>query len=210
MNSTFFIVLVVGIFAVVSPGPDFLIVSRNSLLYSKRAGLMTTFGIAVGNLWWIGTSVLGISYLIAKTVILFSILKWVGALYLIYLGVSALRSKPRSLSSDSPTEAERRDMSIEQAFKIGLLTNVLNPKCALFFVSFFSMVITPETPIWLRSMYGLEIVTIAVLWFSFVATVLSISNVKRVFERCAVWFDRVTGALLIAIGVKVALLRTSE
>src|SRR6266568_4308991 len=103
MHSTFLLVFVVGALAVVSPDPDFFVVTRNSLLYSKRVGITTAFGIVTGNLFWIGTSVIGISYLIAKTVLFFNILKWIGAVYLIYIGIGALRSKGLNPQRSSST-----------------------------------------------------------------------------------------------------------
>jgi len=96
-------------------------------------------------------------------------------------------------------------MTPKQAFRLGLLTNMLNPKCALFFVSFFGIIITPATPISWRCFYGFEISLIALMWFSILATVLSFSKVKFVFERFSKWFSRTTGAILIMLGVKLAL-----
>src|SRR5215469_9349040 len=88
---TLITVTVVGLLAVMSPGPDFIIVTRNSLLYSKRAGLFTTFGIVVGNLWWVAASILGLSYVLAQSITVFNTLKLLGAVYLIYLGAKSLR-----------------------------------------------------------------------------------------------------------------------
>ena len=75
MDSTFLIVGVIGVLAVMSPGPDFLIVTRNSLLYYRRVGLATALGIAAGNIWWVIASVLGISLVISGTILLFNIIK---------------------------------------------------------------------------------------------------------------------------------------
>ncbi len=205
MNSSFLTVTIIGVLAVVSPGPDFLIVTRNSLLYSRRVGLATAFGIAVGNVWWVAASILGISLVISRTVLLFTTIKLLGALYLIYLGVRAIcaRKKPQA-SHDEPTQRNAKDLTTLSAFRIGLLTNVLNPKCGMFFVSFFSIIITPKTPVLLQYAYGLEIMVIAVCWFSLLATVLSVEKIKGVFERISVWLDRVTGVILITVGVRVA------
>ncbi|MEI6238729.1 MAG: LysE family transporter [bacterium] len=211
MDCSFFTVFAVGALAVMSPGPDFIIVTRMSLLHSKRVGIATALGIATGNLWWVASSILGISYVISKTVLLFAILKWIGALYLIYLGIGVLRAKKKSAeaSGDVASKVERvSGMSAWKAFRIGLLTNILNPKCALFFISLFSVFITPSTPALYRYAYGLEIVAIAIIWFSLLATVLTFGKVKSAFEHFAVSIDRVTGALLIALGLKIALSKT--
>jgi threonine/homoserine/homoserine lactone efflux protein len=88
---------------------------------------------------------------------------------------------------------------------MGLFTNLLNPKCAMFYVSFFSIVITPSTPTVIQCCYGLEIMLIAVCWFSLLATVLSVEKIKEPFRRLSHWLNRITGAILIVLGVKVAL-----
>ncbi len=210
MNTTFLAVTVVGTLAVVSPGPDFLIVTRNSLLYSKRVGLATALGIAVGIIWWVAASVLGISYIISKTIALFNVIKWLGALYLVYLGIRSFHSKRGSTSETKTVGLVGRSvvtMTPARAFRTGLLTNLLNPKCALFFVSLFSVVVAPNSSLVLRCAYGLEIMLIAVAWFSLLATVLSVERVKRIFEQVSVWFERVTGAILIALGIRLALYR---
>ena len=218
MNSTGILtVTVIGLLAVMSPGPDFLIVTRNSLLYSKRVGLCTAFGIAIGTIWWVAASLLGISLLISKMVLLFNVLKWFGAGYLIYIGIKSFRTKNATkngngngtANSEPASESININMSVSplKGFFMGLGTNFLNPKAALFFVSFFSIVITSKTPMMLRMGYGLEISLIALIWFSLLATVLSTSRIKGTFERISVWFNRVTGAILILLGVKLALTR---
>lgn len=204
--SQFSVVTLVGILAVVSPGPDFIIVTRNSLVYSKKVGLFTALGITVGTMTWIALSLLGISYLISEAVVLFNIIKWVGAIYLIYLGLKSLFSKADKVSDRENEAVERRsDLTPARAFSIGLLTNFLNPKAALFFVSFFSVILTPDTPLVWQIFYGAEISLIALSWFSLLATVLSIKRVKAQFQQIRVWVDRVTGLILAGLGIKLLL-----
>jgi len=197
--------------AVMSPGPDFIIVTRNSLLYSKRAGLFTTLGIVIGNLWWVAASILGLSYVLAQSIIVFSTLKLLGAVYLIYLGAKSLRlgeKKPENSGGDTrPTESPR-DLTSTSAFGMGLWNNLLNPKCALFYSSFFSIIITPQTPALFRWVFGLEITLIALVWFSLLSTVLSFQTVRSFFERWSTILDRLTGAILIALGLKLILSRS--
>ena len=209
MNTTTLLtVTVIGLLAVISPGPDFLVVTRNSLLYSKRVGLCTALGIALGTVWWVAASLLGISLVISKMVLLFNILKWFGAAYLIYLGVKAFRSKKSAPTKEAGEKLPANNVTPIKGFLMGLGTNFLNPKAALFFVSFFSIIITPTTPMVWRVVYGLEISLIALLWFSLLATVLSTSRIKGIFERISTWLNRVTGAILIILGVKLALTRS--
>ena len=204
--SQFLAVTVIGFLAVISPGPDFIIVTRNSLLYSKKVGLCTAWGIVVGNFWWISLSLAGVSYLLSRVAILYSLIKFAGALYLIYLGAKALFAKRPAASDEESAVADKRNsLTAGAAFRIGLLTNLLNPKCGLFFVSFFSVILTSKTPLWLQTFYGLEVVVFASIWFSLLATILSISRVKQTFGRISVWVERITGAILIALGLKLAL-----
>ena len=197
----FITVSLVIFFAIMSPGPDFVIVTRNSLVYSKKVGLYTVLGIALGVLVWVALSIVGVSFLLAKAAIVFTVIKYVGAFYLIYIGYKSLRAKPMDFEKGMEKE---REMSVRSAFMTGFLTNLFNAKAALFFVSFFSVVISPETPVFMRSVYGAEIVLVTLSWFSLVATVLSIGSIKNFFRKVSVWIERVTGALLVALGVKLA------
>ena len=208
LHSTLLQVAVIGALAVMSPGPDFLIVTRNSLRFSKRVGIATAVGIVCGNVWWVSASIAGVSYLISTTPLLFAVLKWCGAAYLVFLGAASLFSKkPQSPmgSAGEPVRETEGELSAGAGFRMGLLTNALNPKCALFYISFFSVIITPDTPRVFQWLYGGVVMMIALAWFSLLATVLSFRKVKDKFERSAVWIERITGVILIALGVKVAL-----
>jgi len=208
---TLITVTVVGLLAVMSPGPDFIIVTRNSLLYSKRAGLFTTLGIVVGNLWWVAASILGLSFVLAQSIAVFSTLKLLGAVYLIYLGVKSLRlgeKKPENPGGDTPVKETPHDLTSSSAFGMGLWNNLLNAKCALFYSSFFSIIITPQTPALFRWIFGLEITLIALVWFSLLSTVLSFKTVRSIFGRWSTTLDRLTGAILIVLGLKLILTRS--
>ena len=200
-------VTIIGLLAVMSPGPDFLIVTRNSLLCSKKTGLYTALGITVGTMWWVLASLAGISLMIAKTVLLFNALKSVGALYLIHLGIQSFRTGKSTSSDQADVPGVRKTMSASSAFWSGLKINLSNPKAALFFVSFFSVILTPETPMQWRCAYGFEISLIALSWFSLLTTVLSVNGIRETFLRYAKWIERATGAVLILLGVKLAFSR---
>ena len=199
--STCLAVAFIGALAVVSPGPDFLIVMTNSLR-SKRAGLATVLGIVLGNVWWIACTIGGLSYLIKETVILFNIVKMAGALYLIYIGAKAVLSRPAASGAD---EKEPEPMSAVAGFRTGFVTNLLNVKCMLFFGALFGMFISPETPAYARVLYGSEVTFIAALWFSIVALVLSNPRFKGKMKRWLRPVEKVAGSFLVFLGVKVAL-----
>jgi RhtB (resistance to homoserine/threonine) family protein len=191
-------VTLVALLAVISPGPDFVIVTRNSLLYSKKVGLFTAWGIVLGTMVWIALSLVGVSLILSKAVIVFTVIKYAGVAYLFYIGWKSLRAKPMDFKEVGEKDKE---ISARSAFMTGFLTNLLNAKAALFFVSFFSVVLSPETPVYMQMVYGAEISLIALVWFSLVATVLSIGPVKSFFQRIGVWLDRITGAVLMALGI---------
>jgi len=205
MNPTFLTVSIVGTLAVVSPGPDFIIVSRMSLLYSRRAGIAAALGIATGLVWGIVCSIAGVSYILSQATSAFTAMKWAGAAYLIYLGVNGLRSKGATAAGDGLGTRQCQDIATAKAYRVGVLTNLLNPKCALFFMSLFTMVISPGTSVLDRAICGFEVMAITIVWFSLVATFLTIGRVKRLFKRCSLWLDRVTGAVLVALGLKIVL-----
>ena len=194
--------------AVISPGPDFVIAVRNSVIYSKRAGVFTALGFGLGVLVHVTYTIFGISAIIAKSILLFNIIKWAGAAYLIYIGFHALRSKGMGQKIVENATAEispHAPLSDIKALRSGFLTNLLNPKATLFFLAIFSQIINPATPFIWQAIYGLTCAVMVALWFSLVSLVLNQGAVRTLFLRATKWIDRVCGALLIALGVKVAL-----
>ena len=136
--------------------------------------------------------------------LLFSVLKWLAAAYLLYIGFRALRARPAdpALLEALADGAER---SGRGAFATGFLTNALNPKATLFFLSLFSVVIDPHTPRLIQAGYGLYLAGATAAFFCAVALLFSQRRVRAGFARMGHWFDRVMGALLIALGVRLAL-----
>ena len=134
-------VITITLLAVISPGADFAMVSRNSMFLSRRAGLLTALGISLGVLVHVTYSMLGIGLLISQSIVLFNLVKFAGAAYLIWLGIGMLRS--RKLDPQKVVTAPQ--LSDWQALRVGFLTNALNPKTTLFVVALFTQVISPDT-----------------------------------------------------------------
>ncbi|MBI4054143.1 MAG: LysE family transporter [Candidatus Doudnabacteria bacterium] len=200
--SEFLTVAVVHLFAVASPGPDFVMISRN-ILHSRKAGLFSAIGLALGILVHVTYSLVGIGLVISQSILLFSILKFLGAGYLIYLGYKSLRSRPKF--SVRNEQEQQNVLGAIAAIRIGFLTNVLNPKVTLFFLALFTQVISPDTPKVVQALYGLEMSTMTFVWFALVATLLSHRKVKERFSFMQHHLQRAFGAVLIALGIKVAL-----
>ena len=131
--------------ALISPGPDFAVIVRNSLIYSRKTALLTALGIALGCSFHITYSILGVGLIIKENEWLFQGVKYLGAGYLLYIGVKGLRAGKKAIGLKN--EPHRQDISAFAAVQSGfLLTNALNPKCMLFFISLFSIAISDDTP----------------------------------------------------------------
>lgn len=198
-------IAVVHLFAVMSPGPDFAIVTRNSLIYSRKIGIYTSFGIALGIMVHVAYSLFGIGLIISQSIVLFSILKWAGALYLVYIGYKSLCAKPAQRTEVLNSINEEKQISTWEAIKVGFLTNALNPKATIFFVALFTQVIDHRTPKSIQFFYGVEMMVITFVWFGIVSFMFSNKFVKARVSKMLHYVERVTGAVLIALGIKVAL-----
>ena len=188
--------------ALMSPGPDFAMMMRNSIVYSRRTGVYAALGIALGILVHVAYSLLGIGLLIARSPALFNGVKILGAAYLVYIGWRSLRAKPRPLTADGPAE---RHLGRLAALRIGFFTNVLNPKATLFFLALFTQVIQHGTPFAVQVIYGVVLSMMAFLWFALVASLLGAHRVKLRLAKVQHRIEHAFGALLVIIGLTVAL-----
>lgn len=199
----FFTIALVHLLAVASPGPDFAIIVRQSLVYGKTTALWSSFGVGCGILIHVFYSLLGIGLVISQSVVAFSILKFMGALYLVYIGVRALRAKP--LAGGLQLEPESQPaLGRRRAIWVGFLTNGLNPKATLFFLSLFTVVINPETPRMIQGFYGLYMAVATAIRFSGVSLFFSHPRIRNTFQKLGHWLERLTGIVLIGLGIKLA------
>ena len=189
--------------AVMSPGPDFIMCVRNALTYSRKTGIWTSLGFALGIAVHIFYSLAGLAIIISQSILFFNFIKYLGAGYLIYIGTKSLLN--RSLKIDIKTYNHKEDISSYVAVKIGFLTNVLNPKVTIFFLSLFTLVISPQTPIYISGAMGAIMILNTFLWFSLVSIFLTQRKVRSVFEKFQNAFNKVFGGLLVALGIKIAL-----
>ena len=187
--------------ATISPGPDFMMVSRNALRHTQKAGVMTAFGIALGTLLHSSYCILGFAIIISHSVIVFNIIKYMGAAYLIYLGIQGLREKKTSFESESAEVGPC--LTNFQAFRQGLLCTALNPKGILFFLAFFTIIIKPSMPLSTQGLYALEIALIDVFWFSTVAFLFSHHKVKVFLGDGLHYMNKLFGGFLIVFGLKI-------
>ncbi len=199
----FLTVALVHLLAVASPGPDFAVVVRESVTQGHRTGSWTALGVGCGIFLHVAYSLLGIGLIVSQSIVLFNLFKWLAAAYLLYLGWRALRARPQALTEVTGAGGPAR--SAGSAFVMGFVTNGLNPKATLFFLSLFTVVIDHDTPLLVQAGYGAYLAIATICWFLLVAWLFSRARVRAGFARMGHWFDRATGAVLIALGARLAL-----
>jgi RhtB (resistance to homoserine/threonine) family protein len=207
MMTEWFAVFCIGLAVVMTPGPNFAMAVQTSLLRSRRAGLYTAIGIACGGLTHVSYSLIGIGMLIAQSILLFNLLKWIGVAYLIYLGIKALRAKPHAIQTNAELLVTQNR---RQSIRSGFLTCLLNPKATMFFFALFTQVIQPDTPLPIRALYGLTIVAIQLSWYSLVALVISQPRIRGGFGSVLHHIEHATGLAMIGFGIRLALSRRSS
>lgn len=189
--------------AVASPGPDFAIVLRQSLRHGRRAALWTSAGVGTAILLHVTYCLFGIALLVRTSVLWFNVAKYAGALYLAWLGITALRTRPRvagvPAAVDSPAQPTDR-----QAFATGFLTNALNPKVSLFFLALFAVVIGAGTPKLIQAGYGAWTAVATFGWFALVSVLFTRPEVTKVFLLHGHWIDRVLGLVFLAFAASLA------
>lgn len=193
--------------AVASPGPDFAIVLKQSVVHGRRTALWTSVGVGAGILVHVTYSLLGFGLLLRSSELWFNVVKYAGAAYIAWIGVQSLRARPRRdfaepEGRETPGPAGTNERG---AFATGFLTNALNPKATLFFISLFVMIVSPQTPKWVQAGYGLWMVVATAAWFSLVSVLFTQRDVRRRFLRFGHWIDRALGVVFLGFAASLAL-----
>lgn len=199
----FYLFFIASLLLNLTPGNDMLYVASRTISQGTKAGLVSATGIFVGCFVHILAAVLGLSIIIAKSAYLFQFIKFAGAAYLIYLGIRALTSKPVvNQSDDQPVKA-----NYAKLFKQGVVTSALNPKVAIFFLSFLPQFIDPASPYFKFQLFTLG------FWFDvqgmlvLMIVVSILGRTKDFFRQSTkVWQiqEKITGLVLIGLGIKIA------
>ena len=199
MDARFAAYLVVMALLIFTPGPDTALVIRNALGSGARAASATAFGIGLGSLVWALASMLGVAVLLQTSATAFTVLKLAGAAYLAYLGIRTLLAGHRSGAQTPAPQLEDR-----AAFRQGVLGNLLNPKAAAIFVTVLPQFIQPgDSPLRLALMIA-AYEAILIPWLSLYGVVVSRAGRTRAGTRLREWMNRVTGVVLIGLGVRLA------
>jgi threonine/homoserine/homoserine lactone efflux protein len=196
--------LAVATVVVVAPGPDMALVARNTFVGGRRSGLATSAGTCSGLLVHSVAAALGLSALLLASSNAFTALKLLGACYLVFLGLrSLLANRRRAEASTAP-----RTVTPWTAYRQGLATNVLNPKVALFFVAMLPQFVEPgEGFVWRLLALSGVFIAMGLVWLA--GYTIAIHAVGRSLDRASIrrWFERVSGVVLVALGVRLALAR---
>jgi len=187
--------------ATASPGPEFMLISKEALAHGRRAGFTCLAGTMAGLSIHILYSAFGLAAVISSSPKALLAIQLIGGGYLIYLGITALMTKPPDTCAS--ILSEHRAGSGGQFFRRGFICDLLNPKAPVYYVALFTFVLSPNMPAFHIFIYGAWIMIIHFVWFSAVVLLLSNPVVNKKFRSMGHWMDRILGGAMVAIGVKV-------
>ncbi|MCY4263864.1 MAG: LysE family translocator [Gammaproteobacteria bacterium] len=202
--SEFITIAIAHLFAVASPGPDFVIVTRQSVTGGSKVGFWTSLGVGAGILVHVSYCIIGVAVLLSRSEALFNLMKYLAAAYLCYLGLQSLKTSFDQYSMEEGSL--KMNTGFRKAFWTGFLTNGLNPKATLFFLALFTVVIDINTPVLIQVLYGVYLAMATFIWFAMLSLVLGKSIVREFMSRAGPWFERGMGVLLILLAIQIAVL----
>jgi threonine efflux protein len=197
-------VFAVHVLAMVSPGPNVLVVTQTAASVTRRAGVWAALGIAAGAALMSSAALAGLSVVLAHFAWLHAALGLVGGTYLIYLGVKLWRGAgaPAAFSAATGNGVARTDW---RAFRLGLATNLTNPKALFFYGSVFAALFAPDAPPWLR-LAAVGIIAVNSTGFHVtLACLFSTPRAQAGYQRIKPWVDRVAGTGLALLGLRLML-----
>jgi threonine/homoserine/homoserine lactone efflux protein len=186
----------IQLLAVISPGPSFLITARTAVAQSRTDGLKVALGLGAGTVIWSSAALLGLNAVFHAVPVLFMAMKIAGALFLLYIAYMIFRH------AAEPLKIEVTGERLANPVLKGFLTQISNPKVAVFFGSIFIAMLPAEVPLWMTFAL-IAIVTLnEVCWYSVVALFFGAGPVRAFYLRAKAWIDRVTGLFLGVLGLR--------
>lgn len=206
----YYLFVLMSILLIILPGPDTGLTTKNTITFGKKGGYKTVWGITSGLILHTLAAVFGLSAIIVKSALFFSIFKYVGAIYLIYLGITSLWSltKKKAMAPDHEVETKYKNTSV---FRQGFLTNVLNPKVAVFFLTFLPQFLTPGTnPLFQLFLMGMTYTALTIIWFLFYVYLIDSISVwmKKPSTQWAI--QGISGLVLVTFGIKLAMEKSPQ
>lgn len=206
MGAHLLVFIGVAAIVIVVPGPDTAVVTKNLLVHGRRAAFGTSLGVSAGLSVWTLAAAVGVASVVRASAVAFTVLKLIGALYLVWLGLQALRAAGHADSSPHPSTANKPALGASGGFRQGFLSDLANPKIGIFFTSLLPQFVDPGHSVLLPFLaLGAVFVLMTVLWLS--AYCLIAARAAKTLQRPRVkaTMDRVTGTVLIALGLRLAL-----
>jgi threonine/homoserine/homoserine lactone efflux protein len=201
--SAIFTFLGVFTFAIISPGPNFILVTNTALNRSRAEGLLTATGVATGSGIFAFAGLVGLLPLVHALPHFAEIMRFVGGGYLAWIGLDMLRTCRREIV---PEAAERKiGLSAMVPYRTGMLTNLTNPKAWAFYLSLFTLVMGPTLPLWGKVFLNISMFLISLIWYVAVAYLVSSRTFQPLFLSWRPVIQGVLGGLLIAVGGKILL-----
>lgn len=200
--------IVSGLLLNIMPGPDSLLIMTRSATQGARAGCTAALGIGAGTFVHVFAAALGLSAILATSATAFTVVKYAGAVYILYMAIGLLLSKPRGTAAAVAVAP----LPFRKIFAQGFLTNVLNPKVAIFLLAFVPQFINADAPnkalafILLGCIFNLN----GMLWCNGLALFTARASARlKVSPRVALWLNRATSGLFIWLGIKLAMSKTT-
>lgn len=206
MLTLFLTVAILHIVALITPGPDFFFVSQTAVSRSRKEAMMGVLGITGGVMVWSGVALLGLNLILEKMAWLHTIIMVGGGLYLCWMGYQMLRS---AFKKEKPTEqAPEVELARSgRSFLKGLMTNLSNPKAIIYFGSVFSLFVSNDVGSAERWGLFVMIALETFAWFTVVASLFALPQMRRGYQRLAKWIDGVAGALFAGFGIHLIISR---
>lgn len=204
--SIFITVGVAHFLALLSPGPDFVLIVKSAIKNNSKDAMGVALGITMANAVYISLCLIGIGSILAASALLMVILKIIGGLFLIYLAVQALQARKDSYSQldiNEPISTNVTNTTFVKEFVAGFISGIFNPKNLLFYLSLFTVVLTPEVSFAFKLSLGVWMTIVVFLWDTSIIFLLSTRKVRQKFTQAAYYLDKITGALLGIIGVTI-------
>lgn len=202
MNTIITLLSVISIWslAVITPGPNLLITVQTTVNHSRLSGMFIVFGSCTGTMIWAVVGFFGITYLFTVTPWIYVTLKTVGGSYLIYLGIKSVIGLHRPNTRENEPQDQQQNLFID--WQKGLMTNLLNPKTAMFVTSIFASALPKEPSLLLGMLSVILMTSISLLWYSVVVFLFSSKKISSHYERTQNWMQGFAGAAFIAFGSK--------
>lgn len=206
MGAHLLVFIGVAAIVIVVPGPDTAVVTKNVLVHGRRAALGTSLGVSAGLSVWTLAAAVGVASVVRASAVAFTVLKLIGAIYLVWLGFQALRAAGHTQSDARAPTANRPAMGALGGFRQGLLSDLANPKIGIFFTSLLPQFVDPGHSVLLPFLVlGAVFVLMTVLWLSAYCLIAARAAETLQRPRVKAVLDRITGVVLIALGLRLAI-----